>query len=66
MLMKSALHTHEWMAAIVGGESSLRTGRRISHAFVMDVPDHPRPLIITDAANHIAPHAGRGCLVQDG
>jgi phosphate acetyltransferase len=54
-LMKGSLHTDELMAAVVGREAGLRTSRRISHAFVMDVPGHPHALMITDAAVNIAP-----------
>ena len=53
--MKGSLHTDELMAAVVKREGGLRTARRVSHCFVMDVPDHPDPLIITDAAINIAP-----------
>jgi phosphate acetyltransferase len=54
-LMKGSLHTDELMAAVVKRETGLRTARRISHCFVMDVPDHETALIITDAAVNIAP-----------
>ena len=54
-LMKGSLHTDELMGAIVRREGGLRTERRISHCFVMDVPGHEIPLIITDAAVNIAP-----------
>jgi phosphate acetyltransferase len=54
-LMKGSLHTDELMGAVVARETGLRTGRRISHCFVMDVPNHADPLIITDAAVNIAP-----------
>jgi phosphate acetyltransferase len=54
-LMKGSLHTDELMAAVVKRESGLRTGRRVSHCFVMAVPGHDDPLIITDAAVNIAP-----------
>ncbi|HVE07439.1 MAG TPA: phosphate acetyltransferase [Paraburkholderia sp.] len=54
-LMKGSLHTDELMAAVVSREAGLRTERRISHCFVMDVPGHANPLIITDAAVNIAP-----------
>jgi len=54
-IMKGSLHTDELMAAVVARESGLRTTRRISHAFVMGVPGHPRMFIITDAAVNIAP-----------
>ena len=55
LLMKGSLHTDELMGAVVLSATGLRTERRISHAYIMDVPDHPQPLIITDAAINIAP-----------
>jgi phosphate acetyltransferase len=54
-LMKGSLHTDELMAAVVRRETGLRTARRISHCFAMDVPGHPEPIIITDAAVNIFP-----------
>jgi len=54
-LMKGSLHTDELMASILRHEGGLRTARRISHCFVMDVPGHDDLLIITDAAINIAP-----------
>ena len=54
-LMKGSLHTDELMAAAVSREGGLRTARRISHCFIMDVPGHDDALIITDAAINIAP-----------
>ncbi len=54
-LMKGSLHTDELMGAVVSSASGIRTERRISHCFIMDVPGHPDPLIITDAAVNIAP-----------
>ncbi|QGM97556.1 phosphate acetyltransferase [Methylocystis parvus] len=54
-LMKGSLHTDEVMSAVVARDTGIRTSRRISHCFVMDVPDHPDALIITDAAVNIAP-----------
>jgi len=54
-LMKGSLHTDEIMAEVVKRDTGLRTSRRISHCFVMDVPNHDQPLIITDAAVNIAP-----------
>ncbi|EIM29411.1 phosphate acetyltransferase [Microvirga lotononidis] len=54
-LMKGSLHTDELMGAVVRREGGLRTARRISHCFVMDVPYHETALIITDAAVNIAP-----------
>ena len=56
LLMKGSLHTDELMGAVVSRATGLRTERRISHAYVMDVPGHPTPLIITDAAINIAPN----------
>ena len=53
--MKGSLHTDELLAAIIPTVTGLRTGRRMSHVFVMDVPAYPRPLLITDAAINIAP-----------
>ena len=55
MLMKGSLHTDELMAAVVASATGLRTARRISHAFIMDVPSLDRAIIITDAAINIAP-----------
>lgn len=55
MLMKGSLHTDELMHAVVAHDTGLRTARRLSHVYVMDVPDYPRPLLITDAAINIAP-----------
>jgi phosphotransacetylase len=55
ILMKGSLHTDELMSAIVSREGGLRTARRISHAFVMDVPTYHKVLIVTDAAINIAP-----------
>ena len=54
-LMKGSLHTDELMGAVVARETGIRTARRISHCFVMDVPGHKDPLIVTDAAVNIAP-----------
>src|SRR5690349_942035 len=54
VLMKGSLHTDELMSAVVSRDG-LRTGRRISHAFVMDVPTYHKVLIVTDAAINIAP-----------
>jgi phosphate acetyltransferase len=55
VLMKGSLHTDELMGAVVAREAGLRTARRISHCFIMDVPSHATPLVITDAAINIAP-----------
>ena len=54
-LMKGSLHTDELMGAVVRRDTGLRTARRVSHCFVMDVPGHTQALIITDAAVNIAP-----------
>jgi phosphate acetyltransferase len=54
-LMKGSLHTDELMSEVVSRANGLRTARRISHVFVMDVPTYHRPLLITDAAINIAP-----------
>jgi len=54
-LMKGSLHTDELMAAVVGHNGGLRTDRRLSHVFVLDVPRYPKLLLITDAAINIAP-----------
>jgi phosphate butyryltransferase len=55
LLMKGNLHTDELLAAVVARETGLRTGRRISHVFLMDVPTYHKVLIVTDAAINIAP-----------
>ena len=55
LLMKGSLHTDELLSAVMKRDLGLRTGRRISHVFVMDVPHHPNTLFITDAAVNIAP-----------
>ncbi len=54
-LMKGSLHTDELMAAVVPSATGLRTARRISHVFILDVPSYPRPLMVTDAAINIEP-----------
>jgi phosphotransacetylase len=53
--MKGSLHTDELMAEVVRKDTGLRTERRISHAFIMDVPTYPKPLVVTDAAINIFP-----------
>jgi phosphotransacetylase len=55
LLMKGSLHTDELMHEVMAENTGLRTGRRISHVYIMDVPRYPRPLMITDAAINIAP-----------
>jgi len=54
-LMKGSLHTDELMGAVVKRDAGLRTARRISHCFVVDVHGHPETLILSDAAVNIAP-----------
>jgi phosphotransacetylase len=56
LLMKGSLHTDELLGAVVARETGLRTGRRISHVFIMDVPTYHKVLIVTDAAINIAPN----------
>ena len=55
MLMKGDLHTEDLMGAVVAAQGGLRTERRISHAYLMDVPDYPRPLLLTDVAINVSP-----------
>lgn len=55
VLVKGSLHTDELLAAVVAPESGLKTERRISHVFALDVPAYDRPLIVTDAAINIQP-----------
>ncbi|AWP74198.1 phosphate acetyltransferase [Bordetella bronchiseptica] len=55
LLMKGSLHTDELMHEVVARDTGLRTERRISHVFIMDVPTYPEPLFITDAAINIFP-----------
>jgi len=55
LLMKGSLHTDELMAAVVSRDGGLRTNRRISHVFVMDVPTYHKVLFVTDGAINIAP-----------
>ncbi|SEN93844.1 phosphate acetyltransferase [Rhodospirillales bacterium URHD0017] len=65
-LMKGSLHTDELMGAAVARDAGIRTARRVSHCFVMDVPMHPDALIITDAAVNIAPTlADKADIVQN-
>lgn len=54
-LMRGALHTEEIMSAAVARGGGLRTERRMSHVYVMEVPTYPRPLLVTDAAINTAP-----------
>ncbi|WP_454684705.1 phosphate acetyltransferase [Ancylobacter moscoviensis] len=54
-LMKGSLHSDELLAAVTARDTGLRTGRRVSHVFLMDVPSYPEPLFVTDAAVNIFP-----------
>lgn len=55
LVMKGSLHSDEILAAVIAKETGLRTGRRLSHVFLMDVPTYHKALIVTDAAINIAP-----------
>jgi phosphotransacetylase len=55
LLMKGSLHTDELLGAVLAREAGLRTGRRISHVFIMDIPTYHKVLMVTDAAINIAP-----------
>ncbi len=55
LMMKGDLHTEDLMHAVVDATTGLRTPRRISHVYLMEAPDYPKLLLITDAAVHIAP-----------
>ena len=55
LLMKGSLHTDELMTAVVARDGGLRTGRRISHVFVMDVPTYHKVFLVTDGAINISP-----------
>jgi phosphotransacetylase len=55
LLMKGSLHSDELLGAVVARDAGLRTARRISHVFIMDVPTYHKVLMVTDAAINIAP-----------
>ncbi len=55
LLMKGSLHTDELLGAVVARDHGLRTERRLSHVFLMDVPTYPKLLMVTDAAINIVP-----------
>jgi phosphotransacetylase len=55
LLMKGSLHTDELLGAVIARDTGLRTSRRMSHVFVMDVPTYHKVLIVTDGAINIAP-----------
>ena len=66
LLMKGSLHSDELLGAVAKRDTGLRTARRISHVFVMDVPGHPHTLFITDAAVNIAPDlAAKHDIIQN-
>ncbi|MFA7253913.1 MAG: bifunctional enoyl-CoA hydratase/phosphate acetyltransferase [Patescibacteria group bacterium] len=55
-IMKGSLHTEELLEAVVPSSAGLRTERRISHVYLMNIPTYHKPLMITDAAINIAPN----------
>jgi phosphotransacetylase len=66
MLMKGDLHTDVFMHAVMDSETGLRTMRRISHVYLMDTPDYPRPLLVTDVAINVRPGlAEKAGIVQN-
>ena len=66
LLMKGSLHTDEFMHPVMAAGIGLRTDRRISHVYVMDVPRYPRPILITDAAINVIPSlADKRDIVQN-
>lgn len=65
-IMKGKLHTDELMTPIVNKEHGLRTGRRMSHVFCLDVPNYPKPIFLTDAAINLFPNLKDKCdIVQN-
>ena len=65
-IMKGALHTDELLEAAVSAACGLRTERRMSHVFILDVPTYPKPLLVSDAAINIAPDlATKADIVQN-
>jgi len=66
MLMKGKIHTDELLEPVVNKDTGLRTERRMSHVFVLDVPSYPKPLLISDAAINIFPDLQtKGDIVQN-
>jgi len=66
LLMKGDLHTEDFLHPVVASGTGLRTARRISHVYLMDVPDYPRPLLLTDAAINVVPTlADKAGIVQN-
>lgn len=65
-IMKGKLHTDELMKPIIDKENGLRTGRRMSHVFALEVPNYHKPLFLTDAALNLFPHLKEKCdIVQN-
>lgn len=66
LLMKGALHTDELLHEVMQVQTGLRTDKRLSHVYVMDVPSYPKPLLVTDAAINLAPTLEeKRCIVQN-
>jgi phosphotransacetylase/acyl dehydratase len=66
MLMKGKIHTDELLDPVIHRDTGLRTDRRMSHVFILDVPTYPKPLLISDAAINIAPDlATKADIVQN-
>lgn len=66
MLMKGKIHTEELLAPVVDTQTGLRTERRMSHVFALDVPTHPKTLLISDAAINIFPDLEcKRCIVHN-
>ncbi len=64
--MKGKLHTDELLGPVVNKQTGLRTERRMSHVFALDVPTYPKPLLISDAAINIFPDLQTKCdIVQN-
>jgi len=65
-IMKGKIHTDELMRPIIDKEKGLRTGRRMSHVFALDVPNYPKTIFLTDAAINLFPHLSEKCdIVQN-
>jgi phosphotransacetylase/acyl dehydratase len=65
-IMKGKIHTDELMSPIVNRDNGLRTGRRMSHVFCLDVPNYPKPIFLTDAAINLFPNLRDKCdIVQN-
>jgi phosphotransacetylase/acyl dehydratase len=65
-IMKGKIHTDELMKPIIDKEKGLRTGRRMSHVFALEVPNYPKPIFLTDAAINLFPKLKEKCdIVQN-